>query len=62
MYVVLQNNGIYFSKMGYIRAIFATIYSDSLDNSLDTQKPGFKSGAHQRFCKTLKYIIKYTYG
>ena len=33
---------------------YLLLYTDSLDNSLDTQKPGFKIGAHQRFCKTLK--------
>ena len=38
---------------------YLLLYSDSLDNSLDTQKPGFKSGAHQRFCKTLKYYQVY---
>ena len=51
---VLQNNGIYFSKMGYIRAIFA--YYIVIVWIMDTQKPGFKSGAHQRFCKILKNV------
>ena len=36
---------------------YLLLYSDSLDNSLDTQKPGFKSGAHQHYAVKWRYCL-----